>query len=62
MIGRMKRKDALEWIRIKCAQTGRIDEHALRIYTENRISYQAFIAAANVGIKQHAAMKAKASA
>lgn len=59
MIGRMKRKDALDWIRIKCAQAGKIDEHALRIYTENKISYQAFITAADLGIRQHKQINAR---
>lgn len=59
MIGRMKRKDALDWIRIKCAQAGKIDEHALRIYTENKISYQSFIAAADLGIRQHKQINAR---
>ncbi len=50
---KINRKTALELIRIECAKTGEITQFALRYYTENRISYQAFIQAAKLGIKQY---------
>lgn len=50
---KINRKTALELIRIECAKTGEITQFALRYYTENRISYKAFMEAAKLGIKQY---------
>ena len=49
----MTRKQALEWIRVECAQEGRITQLALRYYVENRVSYAAFLEAARKGLSQH---------
>lgn len=49
----MTRKQALEWIRVECAEEGRITALAMRYYAENRVSYAAFMAAARKGLAQH---------
>lgn len=49
----MKRKDALEYIRIEFATHGRATKKATRIYIENRISMKAFQEAASKGLAQH---------
>lgn len=51
----MKRKDALEWIKIHTAKGN--DDQALRVYVENRISFESFKEAVQIGQRQKEALQ-----
>ena len=47
----LKRKDALEWIRIHTAKGD--DDQAMRVYVETRsVGYKAFLEAVRIGQRQ----------
>ena len=51
----MNRKEVLEHIKVEYATHGACTDKAMRLYAENRVSYAAFVRAAEDGLKIYAA-------
>jgi hypothetical protein len=59
---KLSRKQVLGLIWAECAEHGKVTATATRLYIENRVSYEAFMKAAQKGVDHYEAQKEQTNA